>query len=236
MSIKRMFATVAGLALVAQGAVAQSKPTVAVLPWTNSALGAANADLAALGKGIADLLINAMAANSNIRVVERDRIQAVLDEQKLASDGRIDPQTTVRLGKIVGAHHMVTGVYITELSKNTIRLSGRVFNTETTEVERGDFSVEGRTDALLPLVDQLAAKMNSGLNLPSIPARDQEQHASATKKQEKVPFQAVMLYSRALDEQDRGNKEKAVTLYRQAIAAFPAYEAPQSALKKLEGK
>jgi hypothetical protein len=56
------------------------------------------------------------------------------------------------------------------------------------------------------------------------------------KKQEKVPFQAVMLYSRALDEKDHGNKEKAISLFRQSIAAFPAYEAPANELKKLEAK
>mgnify|MGYP000244268889 CR=1 FL=1 len=51
------------------------------------------------------------------------------------------------------------------------------------------------------------------------------------KKQEKVPYQAVMLYSRALDEKDHGNKDKAITLFKQAISAFPDYEAPKAELK-----
>ena len=233
MRTKSLFSAVACLALVAGAALAQSKPTVAVIYFTNSAIGAANADLNPLSKGVADLLISSLSANSNIRVVERDRIQAVLDEQKLATDGKLDNATTVKVGKIVGAHHMITGVFVTEKS-GAMRLSARVFNVETTEIEQGDFSVMGKTEAIMPLIDALGAKINSGLKLPAIPAQAREEHAAAAKKQEKVPFQAVMLYSRALDEKDHGNKEKAITLFKQSIAAFPSYEAPQTELKKLE--
>ena len=48
-----------------------------------------------------------------------------------------------------------------------------------------------------------------------------------------MPYQAVMLYSRALDEKDHGNKDKAITLFKQAASAFPDYEAPKAELKKL---
>jgi TolB-like protein len=236
MRFKTLSKSLVGLALLSSVAVAQSKPTVAVLPFTNSALGAANADMAPLSKGMADLLTSSLASNTAIRVVERDRIQAVLDEQKLSADGKLDPASVVKVGKIVGAHHMVTGVFITERTAKTLRMTARVFNTETSEIEQGDFSVTGNTDAIMPLIDQLGAKLNSGLKLPAMPAPAREEHQASAKKQEKVPFSAVMLYSRALDEKDHGNKEKAITLFKQSIAAFPAYEAPQAELKKLEGK
>jgi len=234
MRIKSLFTACAGITLLlhAAPAVAQSKPTVAVLYFNNSAMGKANEELAPLSKGIADLLINNLAGNSSIRVVERDRIQAVLDEQKLATDGKLDPQTSVRVGKIVGAHHMVTGGFITERSTNTMRISVRVFNTETSEVEFGTDET-GKTDALLGLVDRVAAKLSKGMKLPDIPAQARQEQAAAVKKQEKVPFQAVMLYSRALDEKDHGNRDKAVTLFRQSLAAFPDYDQPKKELEKL---
>jgi len=234
MRTKTLFTAVAGLALAAGTAIAQSKPTVAVLPFTNSALGKTNEDLAPLSKGLSDLLTSALAANTGIRVVERDRIQAVLEEQKLSTDGKVDNATAVKVGKIVGAHHMIAGVFVTELKSGTMRITARVFNTETSELERlmnGD--VTGKTDAILPLIDKLAANLNKELKLPEIPAPAREEHAASAKKQEKVPFQAVMLYSRALDEKDHGNKEKAVSLFNQAIKAFPEYEAPKAELKKL---
>lgn len=234
MRFKTWSTALAGLALAAGSAAAQSKPTVAVLYFNNSALGARNAELQPLSKGIADMLITSLAANPNLRVVERDRIQAVLDEQKLATDGKLDPETSVKVGKLVGAHHMITGVFASELKGDSLRLVARVFNVETSEIEKGDFSVRGRMDALFPLIDQLAARLNSGLNLPSIPAPAKQEHDVSARKQAKVPFQAVMLYSRALDEKDHGNTDKAVTLFRQAISAFPDYDAPKTELAKLE--
>lgn len=232
----KMLTALAGFALVAGSAAAQSKPTVAVLYFTNSVLGPRNADLQPLSKGIADMLIGSLASNPNIRVVERDRIQAVLDEQKLATDGKLDQETAIKVGKIVGAHHMITGVYASELKGDDVSLRVRVFNVETSEIEKdGIVEVKGKMDALLPLVDKLGAQLNSQLKLPAIPAPARDEHQTSMKKQEKVPFQAVMLYSRALDEKDHGNKEKAVTLFRQAIAAFPDYEAPKAELKKIGG-
>lgn len=233
MRIKTLFTAAAGLALVAGSAIAQSKPTVAVLYLTNSALGKANEDLQPLSKGLADLLINNLAGNTGIRVVERDRIQAVLDEQKLSTEGKVDPATAVKVGKIVGAHHMITGVFITERATNTMKISLRVFNTETSEIEKGGIEETGSTASIIPLIDKLTARLNRDLKLPDIPAQAREEHAAAVKKQEKVPFQAVMLYSRALDEKDHGNKDKAITLFKQSITAFPAYEQPKKELEKL---
>src|SRR5262245_31913652 len=73
-------------------AVAQTKdarPTVAVLYFTNGSL-QRNADYAALSKGIATILITDLASNSKVRVVEREQLQSVLEEQNLASAGRVD--------------------------------------------------------------------------------------------------------------------------------------------------
>ena len=76
MRIKSLVSTVAGLVLVAGTAIAQSKPTVAVLYFNNSVLGKDNEAMQPLSKGLADLLINNLSGNAGIRVVERDRIQA----------------------------------------------------------------------------------------------------------------------------------------------------------------
>jgi hypothetical protein len=236
MRVKTLSTLVAGLALAAGTALAQSKPTVAVLYFTNSALGARNAELQPLSKGLADLLISSLAANTNIRVVERDRIQAILDEQKLASDGKLDQETAIKVGKLVGAHHMITGVFFSELKGDSLRLSARVFNTETSEIEKGGIEEKGRMDALYPLIERFAAKISNEVKLPMIPAPAKQEHDMAAKKQEKVPFQAVMLYSRALDEKDHGNKDKAIALFKQAQQAFPAYDAPAKELAKLDAK
>ena len=106
-------ATVLTAPLAAQD---EARPTLAVLPFVNSAIGAANAELAPLSKGIADLLITDLGQNPGIRVVERENLQRLLDEQRLGQDGRVDDATAARIGKLLGAKHMVTGAFITDRS------------------------------------------------------------------------------------------------------------------------
>lgn len=232
MNRKTLFTAVAGLVLAAGTALAQSKPTIAILTFNNSALGKANEELAPLGKGIADIMINDLASNTNLRVVERDQIAKILEEQGLTKSGAADAATAVKVGKLLGAHHMVAGGFITDRAAGTMRINIRVFKVETGEIEwTGD--VRGTTANLLALIDQAADKTNKGLKLPDIPAQAREEHAAAVKKQEKVPFQAVMLYSRALDEKDNGNKTKAVELFKESLKAFPDFDKPKEELKKL---
>jgi len=232
------FAAFAALALAVPSlATAQggSKPTVAVLYFNNSAIGKANEELQPLTKGVADLLIGELAANPGIRVLERDQIQKVLEEQKLATDGKTDAATAVRVGKLLGVHHMITGAFITD-GKGRMKFTTRVFNVETSEIEfpnptAKDAAVEGKIDDFMQLVTQLAGKLNTGMKLPDIPARVGEARKEAAKK---VPYEAIALYSKALSAKDAGNKAEAVTLFKQSLEKFPQFEKAQVELSKLQ--
>src|SRR5947207_11704101 len=103
--VRSLFA-VAALAVPAMSQ-AQSKPVVAVLYFDNTSFGKDRADYDGVGKGIADMLITDMAQNPNLRVVERERIQSLLVEQQLTKAGTIDPQTAIKLGKIIGPQYMI---------------------------------------------------------------------------------------------------------------------------------
>jgi curli biogenesis system outer membrane secretion channel CsgG len=225
---KKLFAMFAGLVLAASPALAQSKPTVAVLPFNNGATGKANEELGPLSKGIQDILTNELAVNTGIRVVERDQVQKILDEQKLSTSGAVDKETAVKVGKLLGVHHMVTGGFITDRS-GSMNLSVRVFNVETGEIE---FPTSGmnKIENLFALVNSVAGKINKGLKLPDIPKQLGDAREKAA---EKVPYQAVMLYSRALNAKDAGKKAEAVALFKQTLDKFPDYEAAKAELKKL---
>lgn len=238
MKMMKSFAAVAALVLAVPSlAAAQggSKPTVAAFPFTNSAIGAAHQELEPLSKGIPDLLIGEMAANPGIRVVERDQIQKIIDEQKLTRESLTDPATAVRVGKLLGVHHMVTGGFITD-GKGRMTFTTRVVSMETGEIEfpnpaSKDAKVSGKIDDFMELVNQLAVKLNVGLKLPDIPARVGEVRKEAAKK---VPYEAIALYSKGLAAKDAGNKAEAVTLFRKTIEKFPDFEKPKEELKKLQ--
>ena len=107
-------AAAATLALPAVAfAQADNRPIVAVLNFDNNAIGPAAGEFAGLGKGIQDLVITDMASNPKFRIVDRDRIQTLLQEQNLIKAGAIDGATAVRLGRILGAQYVVYGGFMT---------------------------------------------------------------------------------------------------------------------------
>lgn len=237
--LKFISRTTAMLALVAAPLVvtplaAQEdlRPTVAVLPFVNSAIGEANAELAPLSKGIADLLIIEMSQNTAIRLVERENIKSLLDEQNLARDGRVDDATAARIGKLLGAKHMLTGSFLTDRS-GTMVITVKSINTETGRIEYTDMDRD-KTDNFLALVSKVGAKANSGLKLPELDAQARQTSEARTEKQKKVPFQAVMLYSRAIAAQDAGNKQEALALFNQTISRFPDFDDAKTAKSRLE--
>ena len=88
--------TVAGARAGAQAAGApDTRPTIAVLYFNATAM-VKRDEYAPLNKGIAELLITELAANPRIRVVEREQLQQILDEQNLGAGDRVDKETAVR--------------------------------------------------------------------------------------------------------------------------------------------
>jgi TolB-like protein len=227
-------------------------PVVAVLYFDNNSFGKDHSDYDGLGKGIADLLINDMASNAAMRVVERDRIQSVLQEQELVKAKTIDPQTAVRLGKLLGAQYMITGGFMSD-GKGTLVLTSRVISVETSAITN-PVKLQTKSDDVLGIVGQLSAKLNSELKLAPLPRQSGEAGAkkpadvgatdrkdaaqqvaqrSATRSQ-KLDVKTALLYSKALDEQDSGNPAKAAELYRAVLEKFPDFGPAKSNLAKVQ--
>lgn len=261
-----MFVTLVGTTAYAQ---ADNRPTVAVLDFTNGSFGPGRADYNDLGKGIQDFLITELAGNARIRVVERDRIQQIIKEQDLCKDGRCDDASVVKIGKLLGAHHMIAGGFIVDTKGNMV-LNARAFRTETSEIEHTD-KVSDKSENFLAAIANLANRMNSGMKLPDNPRRTASaapitkpaatpvsapaEKATATNAAatsapapaatvaaaepapaaQKVPYAAIMLYSKALSAKDKGDRSGAVSLFKQAIAKFPDFEKAKTELKKVEG-
>ncbi len=233
--LKQIVRATAVAALAAMPLVAQedTRPTVAVLPFVNSAIGAANSELAPLSKGIADLLIIEMSQNTNIRLVERENIANILREQDLATDGRVDDATAARVGRLLGARHIVTGSFVTDRS-GTMVITVKSVNVETGRIEYADLERDN-TNNFLALVSRVGRKTNDGLKLPALTPQARQTSEARTQAQARVPFRAVMMYSRAISAQDAGNRQEAITLFNQVVSEFPEFEDAKKARERLQG-
>lgn len=265
--VRSLFA-VAALAVPAMSQ-AQSKPVVAVMYFDNNSIGKDRADYDGVGKGIADMLITDMSSNPNVTVVERERVQALLTEQNLTKSGAIDPQTAIRIGKIIGAQYMVTGGFISD-GKGNFVLTAHAINVQTGAISNPT-RINSKGDDVLGLIAQLSSKLNTEMKLPALrvgdagpsaqpagqpaapmkvdsvkstitveqkpaeakPAQAQPKQVAQAKPSRKMDMKTAMLYSKALEEEDAGNRTKAVELYRQVVDKFPEYAPAQQKIAKL---
>lgn len=94
------------LIFIAGTAIAE-KPVMAVNEFTNET--SAGWWYGGAGRDLADMLTNELAGTGKFKMVEREKLAAVLDEQDLADSGRVNKKTGAKIGKLTGAQYIVTG-------------------------------------------------------------------------------------------------------------------------------
>jgi len=118
--------TLCALALaVSAGAAAQgTRPSVAVIDFTNNGSGASWFH-GSVGAQLADVLGNELSATGDFNVVERQKINAALAEQDFARSGRVRQGSGPASGNVTGAHYLVTGS-VAANTENTSDTSGGI--------------------------------------------------------------------------------------------------------------
>ena len=225
-------------------AQADARPTVAIMFFNNNVFTKDARDYDGLSKGIADLLITEMAANQNIRLIERDQVQKLIDEQKLVTGGQVDRETAVRVGKLLGAQHMIFGGFMAD-PKGNFRIDARAVGVEQGVIEYSE-RVQDKSDNVMDLIGALAGKLNAGMHLPPMPARTGDAgrmaapavtgavaQAGAPTAAPKLPMKYAVMYGKALDMTDRGDKARAVELFGAVLKEFPDFEPAKKAKARL---
>ncbi|MFA5857771.1 MAG: VWA domain-containing protein [Elusimicrobiota bacterium] len=77
-------------------------------------------------------IVTSLVGTKGINVIERDRFEKVLYEQKLELTGLIDPAAVSRIGQLLSADFLVTGGI--SISGNNLRLDIHIINVKTGEI------------------------------------------------------------------------------------------------------
>jgi curli biogenesis system outer membrane secretion channel CsgG len=93
---------------------------IAVLPFDDGAVRESSyyGRVFEAGRGVADMLTTALLKTNKFRVIEREKVDAVLAEQDLGKTGRVDAATAARIGKVLGVEYLLIG-RVTEFSVET---------------------------------------------------------------------------------------------------------------------
>jgi TolB-like protein len=220
--------TLVPVLLSAQQRGQDTRPGIAVFPFANGgSYGQSKEDFDALERGIAGMMISELAQNPAARVVEREQVQRLLDEQNLGAQGRVDPQTAAKVGKLVGARYVILGNFIDFYGD--FRVDVRLVNTETSEIVKTESDRQQR-EHLFDIIRNVATRLMKDANLPAL----QRGASNEQRMNRQVPTEALTYYSRALLYQDRGQKDKAIEMYNRAITIFPDFAEAKEGLERVQ--
>jgi curli biogenesis system outer membrane secretion channel CsgG len=93
--------------LCAGALYAAEKPSIGVADFKNDT--SAGWWYGGAGRDLAGMLSNELSATEKFRMVERDKLGPVLEEQDLAASGRVSKSSAAKIGKLTGAKYLVMG-------------------------------------------------------------------------------------------------------------------------------
>jgi len=194
--------------LVCAGGETKEIQTIAIMEFDNYSVGKFQEELGFIAKGLADFFETDFAQISDLRVVERDKIDYVLREIQMVQEGKISPETAIQAGKLLGAQLMVFG-NITQLDAKNTRMLVKVVKVETSEIIAA-VEKTGKPDYFAmekDLVKELADKLNLKLNKETI----QQIDLTGTESTD-----AATLYSQGLYYMDQYDYKKAYEFFKMA--------------------
>jgi TolB-like protein len=197
------------LAALAGQAAAAERVTVAVLYFDNNS---SNREYDVLQKGLADMLVTDLSQVESLQVVEREKLQALVDELKLQRSKFFDPATAQRLGKGIGARYAVTGALAAIAPK--VRIDVRVIEVATARVVVAD-RVVGDREKIFELESELVAKLASAL---------QVRLAGSGARSGAGDVAALLKYSQGLDAADRGDLRGASERLAELVRTAPDFQ------------
>lgn len=200
-----------------------------------------NEQLEPLKVGLAQMLISDLQGAPEVTVIERARIQEILDELKLGHSGMVDKKTAAKVGKLLGAQWIVMGGYFELMG--TLRIDARLVKVETGEIVHAH-GVNGTTPEFLSLEKQLAGELKAHLAGKPSPSGKEGPPKGATRggepttdglvRHDPEAVEAAVAYSEGLIFLDNKDKARARESFEKAIAADDNLVAAKAELAALD--
>jgi TolB-like protein len=178
-------------------------------------------------KGLTYMLITDLSKVDGIQLVERAKLQALVEEMGLGNAGLVDSKTVPRVGHLLGAEHVIGGSFQNaELEKFGID-SGILHTSDEYFADLPDskgllnelFRME--KDVLFGILEYLKKS-------PKLMAQEELLRTPMT-----TSLDALIFLFKGLNESDQGNYRMASHFYRRALKADPKLTAAADALKEL---
>jgi TolB-like protein len=185
--------------------------TMAIIDFQNSSIDEKE-KFDPMEKGFADLMIHRLNNSVGLKVIERDRINWILNEIEIQD--KYSMEGAVRLGKQLGVHTVLLGSFI--IYNDEIWLGARLVKVETSEILLTD-EIKGDLEDFFSLTEKLSNKITDKIDVTLKAAADAV--TSETKS-----LEALLTYSEGLSLLEEGNYREAYNKFLKALEYDPKYE------------
>ena len=189
-----------------------SARTVAVMPLRFTGT---DTTLQPLERGLAELITIDLSRSHLLQVVERARLQALLDEIALQQSGQTDASTNVRAGKIIQAGRIVNGQIMQTGPR--LRVDAAIVNTQTSALAGGAAS-ESSLEQLFTIQKTIVLQLFDSLGITLTTAE-----RNAIQQRPTRSLQAFLAYSRGLKLEDQGKYDEASRSFGDALRLDPSF-------------
>jgi len=189
--------------------------TIAVMPFHYAG---SDSTFRPLERGLAALVVTDLSRVHQLKLVERARVQVLLDELRLVQQGSVDAATGARSGRLVGAAQVVQGQFATGPAAQ-LRLDATVVRAVDVQVAAAGSSAD-RLQALFDIEKAVVFQLLDRLGITLTPAE-----RVAISERPTRDLQAFLLYSKGLEAEDRGDFAGAAQAFQSAARIDPGFRA-----------
>jgi tetratricopeptide (TPR) repeat protein len=205
-------------ALARESELADTPPdpmAVAVFPFQ---YGTGAPEYQPLARAFPALLVTGLAQVDRVRVLERARVQLLLDEIALGEAGLVDPATAARSGRLLGAGRIVQG----RLDVSAAEALGVLASVVPVGVPGVDAIEPLEDEEVLRRFYELQERVLEGilasLGLTMTPEERERIRLGATEN-----LEALLALGRALEAEDEGDFLGALEAFRESAALDPGF-------------
>ena len=191
--------------------------------------------------GIAAMLTTDIEQTGMFNIVDRERLNDILEEQRLQATDLFDQSTAVSIGKMVSAEYILTGTFM--VVENNLKIMGQVFSVEK-GIQLGAVSAVGATEQFFMVEKELFEKVSDTLSMMLDTEKKRKILASIETKSVDASlnnYSGEIAMLKAEEMKKRGDTEKtkmyndeAKNKFREALKADPKYKRAKENLSRLQ--
>lgn len=171
-----------------------------------------------LEKGLAQMLITDLSKIRALRLVERLKLQQLLQEIRLTQSDLFAPESVPRFGKLLGARKIIKGGFLST-DEGEIQLITAIVDAPTGEIVKKEIQIKGGIHQFFEMEKKLVFDIARTLDI-EISFSERE----AIQQYPTRELLAFLAYAKGLDFEDQARFEDARKAYLEALSIDPQFQ------------